>query len=91
MPIVNLPPNHPIFTGSSREQKMEDFFEKSLPPKMSALVSLLGDKSFFCGDSPNYGDFAIWVIMDLVRQVRPAVITEQGCYSLLSLNFTAVT
>ena len=46
MPIVNLPAEHPYFTtgGSSREQKMEEFFEKGLPPKMAALVNLLGDK-----------------------------------------------
>ena len=37
MPIVNLPPNHPFFSVSSREQKMDEFFDKGLPPKMAAL------------------------------------------------------
>ena len=84
MPIVNLPPDTPFFAGESRDQKIEAFFGKTLPPKMAALVGLLGDKSFFCGDAPNYGDFAVWVIMDLVRTVKPDVIAEQGCYSVLS-------
>ena len=82
MPIVNLPTEHPYFTSSSMEQKTEEFFEKDLPPKMAALVNLLGDKNFFCGDAPTYGDFAVWVIMDLIRTVRPAVINEQGRYSV---------
>ena len=60
MPIVNLPAEHPYFTagGSSREQKMEEFFEKGLPPKMAALVNLLGDKGPYIKDVHMEGGLA---------------------------------
>ena len=56
MPIVNL------WTGKNRDQKKEEFFNTTLPSKLPALVKLLGDKWFFCGDEVTYADFAIFHI-----------------------------
>ena len=36
MPIVNL------WTGELREQKKEEFFKNTFPPKLAALVKILG-------------------------------------------------
>ena len=50
------------------EGQKEEFFSKTLPAKLPALVKILGDQSFFCGgDVPSYADFALYTIMDLVR------------------------
>ena len=61
MPIVN------ILTGDERKQAKEEYFSKTLPAKLPALVKMLGDQSFFCGDAPTYADFSIYTVMDLVR------------------------
>ena len=37
MPIVNL------WTGELREQKKEEFFKNTFPPKLAALVKVLGN------------------------------------------------
>ena len=58
MHIVNLPAEHPYFTSSSREQETEEFFEKGLPPKMAALVNLLGDKGPYMKDVHMEGGLA---------------------------------
>ena len=65
MPIVN------IFQGDQLKQEKEEFFSMTLPAKLPALVKMLGDQSFFFGDSPTYADFAIYTVMDLVRLVEP--------------------
>ena len=54
------------FKGEQWIQEKEEYFTKTLPPKLPALVKMLGDQSFFCGDVPTYADFALYTIMDLV-------------------------
>ena len=75
MPIVN------ILTGDEKQEKeeylktnysplnmeKEEYFSKTLPAKLPALVKMLGDQSFYCGDAPTYADFSIYTVMDLVR------------------------
>jgi len=70
MPIVNL------WTGELREQKKEEFFKNTFPPKLAALVKVLGSKKYFCGDEVTYADFAMFHIMDLVRLVEPNLISQ---------------
>ena len=55
------------FKGDQWIQEKEEYFTKTLPPKLPALIRTLGDQSFFCGDVPTYADFALYTIMDLVR------------------------
>ena len=55
------------FKGDQWIQEKEEYFTKTLPPKLPALIRMLGDQSFFCGDVPTYADFALYTIMDLVR------------------------
>ena len=55
------------FKGDQWIQEKDEYFTKTLPPKLPALVRMLGDQSFFCGDVPTYADFALYTIMDLVR------------------------
>ena len=54
MPIVN------IMTGDQLKQEKEDYFCKTLPAKLPALVKMLGNQSFFLGDAPTYADFSIY-------------------------------
>ena len=82
MPIVNLPAEHPFFTagGSSREQKMEEFFEKGLPPKMAALVNILGCNSIdivnfgpkiFCKTGPSFVPHSVLATPSLDMSQNP--------------------
>ena len=63
------------FKGEQWIQEKEEYFTKTLPSKLPALVKMLGDQSFFCGDTVTYADFALYTIMDLVRLVEPEVIS----------------
>jgi len=64
------------FKGEQWIQEKEEYFTKTLPPKLPALVKMLGDQSFFCGDAVTYADFALYTIMDLVRLVEPGVVSQ---------------
>ena len=66
------------FKGDQWIQEKEEYFTKTLPPKLPALIRMLGDQSFFCGDAPTYADFALHTIMDLVRLVEPGVINQHA-------------
>ena len=70
MPIVN------IMKGDQRKQEKEEYFSKTLPAKLPAMVKMLGDQSFYCGDAPTYSDFSIYTIMDLVSLVEPGVVRQ---------------
>merc|ERR1712227_1048676 len=72
MPIVNL------WTGDKWKQEKEDYFNNTLPGKLPALVKMLGAQQYFCGDSVTYADFALYVIMDLVRLVEPGVVSQHN-------------
>ena len=72
MPIVNM------FKGDHWKQEKEDYFTKTLPTKLPALVKMLADQKYFCGDAPTYADFALYTIMDLVRLVEPGVISQHA-------------
>ena len=72
MPIVNM------YKGDQWKQEKEDYFTKTLPNKLPALVKMLGDQSYFCGDAPTYADFALHTIMDLVRLVEPGVVSQHA-------------
>ena len=73
MPIVN------ILTGDERKQAKEEYFSKTLPAKLPALVKMLGDQSFFCGDAPTYADFSIYTVMDLVSLYTCTVLYSRFC------------
>merc|ERR1712165_302456 len=68
MPLVNL------WSGEKFEEEKAEFFNKSLPSKLPALVKMLGEKQYFCGNFVTYGDFAMYNIMDLVRLVEPEAL-----------------
>ena len=72
MPIVNM------FKGDQWKQEKEEYFTKTLPAKLPALVKMLGEQSYFCGDAPTYADFALHTIMDLVRLVEPGVVSQHA-------------
>ena len=44
MPIVNL------WTEAKWKEEKEEYFTKTLPARLPALVSMLGDKDFYCGN-----------------------------------------
>ena len=71
MPIVN------IMKGDQLRQEKKEFFSKTLPAKLPALVKMLGDQSFYCGDAPTYSDFSIYSVMDLVSLYTCTVHTER--------------
>ena len=66
------------FKGEQWIQEKEEYFTKTLPPKLPALVKMLGAQSFFCGDAVTYADFALYTIMDLVRLVEPGVVSQHA-------------
>ena len=35
-------------------------FTSTLPGRLAALVRLLADKPFFCGQKPTYADFSVY-------------------------------
>ena len=70
MGIVN------VWTGDRWKEEKEDYFNNTLPGKLPALVNMLGDQQYFCGDCVTYADFALYVIMDLVRLVEPGVVSR---------------
>ena len=61
MPIVN------VWTGEKWRQEKEEYFSKTLPGKLPSLVGLLGNKKYFCGNLVTFADFALYNIMDLIR------------------------
>ena len=65
-----------MFKGDHWKQEKEEYFTKTLPTKLPALVKMLGNQKYFCGDAPTYADFALYTIMDLVRLVEPEVINQ---------------
>ena len=69
-PIVNM------FKGDHWKQEKDEYFTKTLPTKLPALVKMLRDQEYFCGDAPTYADFALYTIMDLVRLVEPGVVSQ---------------
>ena len=72
MPIVNL------WTEEKWREEKEEYFTKTLPSKLPALVKMLGFQKYFCGDAPTYADFALFTIMDLVRLVEPGVVSQHS-------------
>ena len=72
MPIVNL------WTEEKWREEKEEYFTKTLPSKLPALVKMLGSQKYFCGDAPTYADFALFTIMDLVRLVEPGVVSQHA-------------
>ena len=69
MPINNL---------EESQMFKEEFFSTTLSSKLPALVKMLGAQQFFCGESVTYADFALYVIMDLVRLLEPGVISQHN-------------
>ena len=72
MPIVNL------WTEAKWKEEKEEYFTKTLPSKLPALVKMLGTQKYFCGECPTYADFALYTIMDLVRLVEPGVVSKHA-------------
>ena len=72
MPIVNF------WRDDTWKKEKDEFFSSTLPGKLPALVKTLGAQTWFCGDCVTYADFALYVIMDLVRLVEPGVISAHN-------------
>jgi len=51
-------------------------FTSTLPGRLAALVRLLADKPFFCGQKPTYADFSVYHHFDLCRRAEPAVFSS---------------
>jgi len=65
-PILNyFPVGQPLW-----KDKYEEYFA-SLPRWMGAAEKLLGDKDFFGGPAPHYGDFGLFHICDNTLTVDP--------------------
>ena len=72
MPIVNF------WRDETWKKEKDEFFSTTLPSKLPALVKMLDDQQFYCGETVTYADFALYVIMDLVRLVEPGVISQHN-------------
>ena len=44
---------------------------KYLPAKLDSYEKFLGDRPYFCGDSPTFPDFHIYEILDQNRMLAP--------------------
>ena len=48
--------------------------EKTLPAKLDSFEKFLGDRQFFCGDSPTFPDFHMYELLDQHRMLAPEQI-----------------
>ena len=69
-PIVNK------FRGEQFEAEKQEYFTNTLPPKLEALALQLASKTFFCGDSVTYADFAVYHQFDLCRLIQPGIFEK---------------
>ena len=53
-----------------------DFLQNILPPRLTALNNLLGDKKYFSGDTVTYCDFNVYHHLDLSCLVVPSVFDD---------------
>jgi prostaglandin-H2 D-isomerase / glutathione transferase len=65
-PILNFWP----ISSEQWQTSYTQFFE-ALPRHLTTCESLLGEKAFYGGNSPHYGDFAIFHIFDTCITVNP--------------------
>ena len=72
MPIVNF------WRGETWQKEKDEFYKTTLPAKLPGLVKMLGAQQYFTGETVTYADFALYVIMDLVRLVEPGVISQHN-------------
>ena len=56
-PIVN------VFSGEALDKARVNFL-KTLPKHLSNISEFLGDRDFFAGDKPAFGDFGIFHALD---------------------------
>jgi len=63
MPLVN------VWKGDKWKEEKAEYFNKTLPSKLPSLVGLLGNKKYYCGNLVTYADFALYTIMDLIRNL----------------------
>merc|ERR1711936_611009 len=48
MPLVNL------WSGEKWQQEKDEFFNNTFPARLPALVKMLGEKQYFCGNFVTY-------------------------------------
>ncbi len=51
------------------------FFD-NLPRHLDTLSTMLAEKPFFCGNTPNHGDFAIFHVLDACITMKPHSLDE---------------
>merc|ERR1711936_505021 len=66
-----------LWSGEKWQQEKDEFFNNTFPARLPALVKMLGEKQYFCGNFVTYADFAMYNIMDLVRLVEPEALKSQ--------------
>lgn len=48
-----------------------NYLEKTLPAKLDSYAKFLGDRQFFCGESPSFPDFHMYELLDQHRMLAP--------------------
>ena len=70
MAIINPVANYFQKDSSEWKEKHDGYFSR-LPRRLEAAQKILGDRDYYGGKSPHYGDFGLFHIFDITLTVQP--------------------
>ena len=73
MAIINPVANYYQMDSADWKENHDNYFAR-FPRRMIAAQKILGEKDFFGGVEPNYGDFGLFHICDITRIVQPKAL-----------------